>query len=166
VKKQFQEIVDSARPLLESNDPFIKLETLKLMAALSGVIVAPEVRLQDPKAEYASRYLREVVVGRLVVNSATRRKINRRQFLKREIAKMLASGVNPERLLAFQKELAESLRNRKRMPITERIVAGTESTAAVPVVPAAPVDPEVIRAAVANAKRYLAQYNGETRDEQ
>ncbi len=164
VKQQLQAIADSAAPLLESSDPRIKLEAIKVLASLHGILVPDSVHLTDPKAEYASRYMREVVVGRLVKNNKTRREINRRHFLKRRIAQLLADGSNPIKLAEFQKELAESLKNRKRvspseMPASEPILAQDESTATAEPV-ASPIDPEAVAQAVANARAYLKQYNG------
>jgi hypothetical protein len=164
MNKQLTAIAEEARSLLGSKDERIKLEAIKVMAAVHGVLIPDSVHLTDPQAEYASRYLREVVVGRLVVNSATRRKINRRQFLKREIAKMEAAGDNSERLEAFQKELAASLASRKRIPLSEVPSPAAQSTAAVPVVPSAPMDPAIRQRGLETAQKYLRSLEKNTNE--
>jgi hypothetical protein len=155
VKKTLQAIADSVAPLLESSDPRIKLEAIKVLASLHGILVPDSLHLTDPKAEYASRYIREVVVGRLVKNNKLRREINRRQFLKRRIAQLLTDGSDPIKLAEFQKELAESLKNRKRVPLSEMPNGAPQSTVDASAAPATPIDPAVMAKGLALAQSYL-----------
>jgi len=160
LKKQLEAIAGAIRPLLESSDPWQRIEAARTMLALHGILV-PEssVRITDPKAVAASRHLREVVVGRLWRNNEIRRRINRRAYLKRQIAQLNELGGNPELLEKYNTELAELLRIRKRVPRSEMPAGGSESTQDAPVTPVAPVDPVRMAELREWAERKLKEMN-------
>jgi hypothetical protein len=90
-----------------------------------------------------------------VKNNKLRREINRRQFLKRRIAQLLTDGSDPIKLAEFQKELAESLKNRKRVPLSEMPNGAPQSTVDASAAPATPIDPAVMAKGLALAQSYL-----------
>jgi hypothetical protein len=164
MKQQLQGIADAIAPLLQSANPWERIEAARLALAVRGILVPESGRITDPKAEAASRHLREVVMGRIWRHNEIRRKINRRAYLKRQIAQLTESGANPELLSKHKIELSELLRIRKRVPLSEMPTSAPDLSVgeSEPVAPA--VDPDVIAQAVANARAYLEQYNGGDQD--
>jgi hypothetical protein len=165
MKQQLQGIADAIAPLLQSVNPWERIEAARLALAVRGILVPESGRITDPKAEAASRHLREVVMGRIWRHNEIRRKINRRAYLKRQIAQLTESGGNPELLSKHKIELSELLRIRKRVPPSEMPTSTPDLTVGESAAPMAPaVDPEAIAQAVANARAYLEQYNGGNQD--
>lgn len=147
LKRQLKEIAELTKPLTGDGDPFIRLEALKLLASLNGILVAPETRVTDPKAQYAVRAAQETIMGRVWQKAEGKRKANRKFYLKTRIRELEADGSNPQLLTQFKAELATA---------PKRIVGGTESTqdASEPV--ATVKDTEALQKARENALAYLA----------
>jgi hypothetical protein len=157
MKQQLRGISEAVAPLLQSANAWERIEAARTMLALHGILV-PEssAHITDPKAQAASRHLREVVVGRIWRHNEIRRRINRRAYLKREIAKLEVSGTNTDRLTALRNELADLLKIRKRVPLSEMPSDEPDSTVGASEPVATAKDAVALQKARENALAYLA----------
>lgn len=128
-----------------------KIEAGRIAASAQGVLIPSALDAGVPTKLAAQLQLaRRTIAEKLFEQRAKKVLKNRRQYVRRRITELTESGANPDLLAEFTREL-------------EGVAIAQNATKNAP---EAPVDPEAIQRAVANAKAYLEQYNGGNEDGQ
>ena len=175
LKQKLKVIEAEVLPILREGSHFAKIEAARILAALSGVYVGSAMRSVDPpQAEYQLRMAQETLAGKVFQRAAARKRANRRYYLRQRIKELKQSGPEPELLASLEAELQAMVRairmprNRAESPADASEASGAgKSTLKTPELTPEAREAQSLRIAeaVANAKRYLAQYNGEPEDE-